>query len=163
LVTCSATAQGGIPLPQHIVSRHVLGLSELLHSMKLCRCWMLSKRLVFVRALGAALLVCAAAGSGQTTVNPNAKACQLLSVPELEAHFGGKAISVRGSDTSTVSMCSVRVKDMRHEATAQLNAPSPPARRSRPSSGSSFSPTAGSNCRRQRCSAPSGASKPARP
>jgi hypothetical protein len=80
-------------------------------------------RMALVGALASAVLFWAAPAFGQA--NPDAKACRLLSVPELEAHFGGKSISVKGSDTSTFSMCSVRINDMRHEASLNIRPPSP--------------------------------------
>jgi hypothetical protein len=80
-------------------------------------------RMALVGALTSAVLLWAAPSFGQAS--PDAKACRLLSVPELEAHFGGKSISVKGSDTSTFSICSVRIDDMRHEASLNIRPPSP--------------------------------------
>ena len=45
-----------------------------------------------------------------------AKVCGVLPTAELEAHFGTKATVIRGSDTSSVSMCSADFPDRKHGA-----------------------------------------------
>jgi hypothetical protein len=45
-----------------------------------------------------------------------AKVCGFLPTAELEAHFGARVSVIRGSDTSSVSMCSVDFHDRKHGA-----------------------------------------------
>lgn len=45
-----------------------------------------------------------------------AKVCGFLPSTELEAHFGRKTTVIRGSDTSSVSMCSADFHDRKHGA-----------------------------------------------
>src|SRR5262249_13603411 len=50
----------------------------------------------------------------QASFGPDSKACSLLPISELEAHFGGKATTPRGlSGVSAGSACSVYIKDHR--------------------------------------------------
>ena len=51
---------------------------------------------------------------GQTA--STAKVCGFVPTAELEAHFGTKASVIRGSDTSSVSMCSADFHDRKHGA-----------------------------------------------
>jgi hypothetical protein len=79
----------------------------------------------------AVLLFFAAPLLGQTSPKTHAqagaaaKACKLLSVPELEAYFGGKSIGVKGMDAENTSLCAYRVKDARHQATLEVHPPAP--------------------------------------
>ena len=52
------------------------------------------------------------------------KACALLPIAELEARFGAKATPPKGSDASTMSMCSANFPDVRHSASVNMRPPS---------------------------------------
>lgn len=54
-----------------------------------------------------ALTLAAAPSYCQSSQNP--KVCGLLPIPELEAHFGGKATKPRGSDGQALSQCTVTI------------------------------------------------------
>jgi len=53
----------------------------------------------------------------------NAKVCEYLPIPELEAHFAAKATSIRGRDGSTMSTCGVDLPDRLHGATLTSKPP----------------------------------------
>src|SRR5262245_50642563 len=55
----------------------------------------------------------------------NGKACAVFPVADLEAHFGAKATPLKGSDMSTMSMCSANFPDVRHQASVNMKPPSP--------------------------------------
>lgn len=66
-------------------------------------------------AIGAGLLAASALGQ-VTKIGSNAKVCELLPIPALEAHFGAKVSSIHGAD-GTVSQCTAQVPDLVHAAT----------------------------------------------
>jgi hypothetical protein len=64
----------------------------------------------------AGLLLLPLPSLAQATFTPNAKACSLLPIADLEAHFGGKATPPRGvTGVSGGSTCSVRIKSQHFE------------------------------------------------
>lgn len=71
--------------------------------------------------LGTGLLLWTTVSYGQAS--SNARACGLLPIPELEAHFAGKVISVNGADSGSMSMCTAMVADRRHAATLESRPP----------------------------------------
>jgi hypothetical protein len=84
---------------------------------------MTRRRRVLCRSvlLAAVVITWSSALHGQ--VGASAKACSLLPVADLEALFGAKAGPLRGTDTSTVSMCAANFPDVRHPATVQVRPP----------------------------------------
>jgi hypothetical protein len=74
-------------------------------------------------ALGLTFLAWAGPSHGQST--SSSKACGLLPVAELEGHFGGKATSIRGSETATVSVCAADIPDRLHGADLMSKPPGP--------------------------------------
>lgn len=77
--------------------------------------------LITVVAIGLGALGWPAASFGQA--GSAAKACGLMPTADLEAHFGAKASAIRGSDTPSVSMCSVDLPDRRHGADLMIRPP----------------------------------------
>jgi hypothetical protein len=65
-------------------------------------------------ALFVAIAPLAPGRAAQSQATSTAKVCGLLPMAALEAHFGQKASSVRGSETPSVSMCAVDIQDRRH-------------------------------------------------
>lgn len=57
-------------------------------------------------------VLCASSLYAQAGWTP--KACRILSIPDLEAHFGAKAATPRGADLPTVSTCHVDIPDHLH-------------------------------------------------
>ena len=84
---------------------------------------MKQRSIITAVVLALTLLACAGSSYGQST--SSAKACALLPIAELEAHFGGKVASIRGSDTSTVSVCAADIPDHLHGADLISKPPGP--------------------------------------
>src|SRR5947208_17007695 len=61
-------------------------------------------------------LLAQAANPAPKQLGTNARDCKIFSVPDMEAHFGGKNIGVKGIDTATASVCAYRFIDARHQA-----------------------------------------------
>jgi hypothetical protein len=73
----------------------------------------------------AAMAPAATAAQGIPTATPTARACAYLPVAALEAHFGTKAVNVRGMDVSTQDWCSASFPDGRRGARVESHAPVP--------------------------------------
>jgi hypothetical protein len=73
-------------------------------------------RITIIAAMLATLVLLPLPSMAQATFTPNAKACSLLPIADLEAHFGGKATPPRGvTGVSAGSTCSVHIKSQHFE------------------------------------------------
>jgi hypothetical protein len=82
-------------------------------------------RITIIAAMLATLVLLPLPSMAQATSTPNAKACSLLPIADLEAHFGGKATPPRGvTGVSAGSTCSVRINS--HHIKIQSEPPGTP-------------------------------------
>jgi hypothetical protein len=71
-------------------------------------------RITIIAAMPASLVLLSLLSLAQATYGPNAKACSLLPIADLEAHYGGKATPPQGvSGVSSGSTCSVSINSHR--------------------------------------------------
>jgi hypothetical protein len=82
-------------------------------------------RITSIAAMLTGLLLLPLPSMAQATSTPNAKACSLLPIADLEAHFGGKATPPRGlMGVSAGSTCSVNIHS--HHIKIQSEPPGTP-------------------------------------
>jgi hypothetical protein len=78
-----------------------------------------------IAAMMASFVLLPVLSSAQATYGPNAKACSLLPITDLEAYFGGKATTPRGlAGVSAGSTCTVRINS--HQIKIQSEPPGTP-------------------------------------
>jgi hypothetical protein len=83
-------------------------------------------RITIIAAMLAGLLLLPLPSMAQATFTPNAKACSLLPIADLEAHFGGKATPPRGvTGVSAGSTCSVHIKSQHFEHVIKIQSEPP--------------------------------------